>query len=113
MINIPCVNFVIFSTIDILFLVLAGCIIKKYLVAFPNKLIPILNTVASLIITCVWGVASNHDHPLFFCAQVGVIYGLASIGLHQMVKQTVDYFKIRNYMKKELNKKSRIISMSD
>lgn len=113
MIDIPCINFIVFSILDILFLNLAGYVIKRYLIAFPNKLIPILNMVASLIITCIWGVASQHNHTIFFCAQVGAIYGLASTGLHQVIKQTTDFFRIRNYLKSEQKKKSHIVTMSD
>lgn len=113
MINVSCVDFIIFSILDILFLNIAGYIIKKYFVVFPNKMIPMLNTLTSLIITCIWGVASEHNHTILFCAQIGIIYGLASIGLHQITKQTIDYFRIRKYMKKQYKNKSHIISMSD
>lgn len=113
MINITCVNFIIFSIVDILFLTLAGYINKRYIIAFPNKLIPILNILTSLVITCLWGVISKHDHTILFCAQVGVIYGMASIGLHQAIKQTIDYFKIRRYIREKFSDESHIVSMSD
>lgn len=113
MINIPCVSFTVFGAFNILCLALAGFILKKYLIRFPNKLIPILNVFASIVITCIYGVLSNHVHLLYFYIFIGMIYGLASVGLHQMVKQTRDYFKLKKYMKDRYIKEGHTISMSD
>ena len=113
MINVSCVSFIVFSILDILFLNFIGHIVKKRFVVFPNKLIPILNIILSLIATCIWGVFSEHNYAISIYIQIGIVYGLASVGLHQVVKQTIDYFKIYNYIKKGQKKKSHIVSMSD
>lgn len=112
MINLKCVNFILFSIFDILCLTLGGHIVKKHIKPFPNKMIPLLNTVMSLIATCVWSILSKHTHSILFCGYMGLVYGLASIGLHQVIKQTISYFKLRKYLKNN-NEKSHIVSMSD
>lgn len=112
MITLRCLSFMLFSILDILCLTIGGYIIKKRIRPFPNKLIPLLNTVVSFIAACVWSVASKHTHSILFCGYIGIVYGLASIGLHQIIKQTINYVKIRRYIKNN-DRKSQIVSMSD
>ena len=72
---------------------------------FPNKLIPILNLIAAVLLVCIWEPLIKANWPLSLRIFNGVIYGLCATGLHQLFKQTHTFFRLRKYKKQLLAKK--------
>lgn len=112
MTNLMHSNFVFFSTMDILCLSIGTFILKKYVRKFPHKLIPIFNVMISTVLTWLWALKEGHACLMYI--QIGFCYGLSSVGLHQLIKQTNNYIRICKYKKQKRKAHSEhIITMSD
>lgn len=103
-------SFILYSIICIICLCLCGYIIKRYVFVYPNKLIPIFNVIFSVVMSCVWSLGIEHKLDILFIFFVGTIYGLASVGLHQIIKQTYTHIKMMG-LRKSGKKRGRRVSI--
>ena len=110
MIRIYDLKFSIFSLVDILGLCLCGFILKKYINKFPNKLTPIVVVSLSLVTSFFYLSYHFGGFPIHFYLITGLENGLASIGLHQIYKQTSRYLKIKRVFKNFKKDERKIIS---
>lgn len=107
-------RFVIYSILDILSLYIGCFILKKYAKGFPEQFIPLVAILLSIIVSIIWCYGGAITAHPFFYVFIGCIQGLATVGLHQLIKQIRQYFYFKKQSKilKENNrrKQSRIIS---
>lgn len=104
-------RFSIFIMIDILGLCLCSFLLKRFVKKFPNKLIPLVNVITSIITTVLYlDYHFNKKAPLLFLFVMGVIDGLAATGLHQLIKQTKQYVFIKGKLKHFKKDKRKIVS---
>lgn len=103
-------KFSIFSLVDVLGLCLCSFILKKYVKKFPNKLIPIVDVVLSLITSLLYLTYHFSGFPIRFYIITGIENGLAAVGLHQLIKQTKQYLKIRKIFKNFKKDERKVIS---
>lgn len=97
--------FIKYAALVPLCICLGAYIIKRFIVKFPNKLIPVLNLIVAILLVCIWGPLIKAHWPLSLRIFNGVIYGLCATGLHQIFKQTHTFFRLRKYKKQLLTKK--------
>lgn len=62
-------------------------IYKRYTPA-EGKLLPVLSIVTGILLACVWALAFDHLSLIGAYALAGLLSGLASVGVYQIVKPT-------------------------
>lgn len=111
MISLFDARFSMFLIFDVLGLCLCSFLLKKFIKKFPNKLIPLTNVIVSLITTLIYLDFHFDNHaPIFFRVVMGILDGLAAVGLHQFIKKTYQYFIINWKIKNFKKDKRKIIS---
>lgn len=101
-------NFLIFTAVCILFLNIGMMILKKYCKAIPDQLLPIIALISSVTATMIWYNVGTTHASLWFYLEEGITNGLASVGLHQLIKQLKRYFSVKKYLKyPELDRRKR------
>lgn len=98
-------RFMIYSILDMLCLYIGCFILKKYAKGFPEQYIPVVAVVLSIIVSIIWCYGGAITAHPFFYVFVGFIQGLATVGLHQLIKQIRErfYFKKQEKILKENN----------
>ncbi|WP_445622569.1 holin [Lacticaseibacillus paracasei] len=64
-------------------------IFKRYTPA-DGKLLPILSIVTGILLACVWAMAFDHLPLIGAYALAGLLSGLSSIGVYQIIKPNAE-----------------------
>lgn len=91
--------FITYGALVPLSICLGSYFLKNKIPQFPNRLIPIVNLIVSMLLVTLWYPLIIMHYPLPLRIFNGILYGLAATGLHQLVKQTRDYIRIKKYIK--------------
>ena len=106
-------RFSFFCFADIVLLCFMSFVLKKFVKKFPNKLIPIVDVVVSLLTTISYIRYKGIEVPLHFTIIMGIVDGLAAVGLHQVYKQTKAYFVLKKLMRTSINSKKKYRKISN
>lgn len=99
MIGFLYIIFIKYGAIVPLCILLGAYVIKHYIPAFPDKLIPIVNIIVSVLCLIFWSPLIKAPWPLNLRIFNGVLYGFAATGIHQTWKQLRAFFRIKKYRK--------------
>lgn len=110
MISIFWTNFLTFTLVDILGLYLGCYLVKKYIRKFPEQLIPIIAVISSVLLSFIWVQIRDVNHVMYFYLEIGIVHGLAVVGLNQLYKQTRKYILYRRALKvlKKVRKQKKV-----
>lgn len=96
------------SIIVIVSLFISSMVLQKYLIAYPNELLPITNGVLGSILLTICLSINNPHIQVGFTLLFGFILGLSSVGLHQLITKTRRYFILKRFTKlRELQRRRK------
>ena len=104
-------KFSLFIIFDVLGLYLCSFLLKRVVKKFPNKLIPLVNVILSIVTTMLYlDYHFEHKAPIRFLFVMGCLDGLAATGLHRLIKQTHQYLTIKKTISNLKKDKRKVIS---
>lgn len=91
---------IIITLIDLCLLVIGCQIIKKHFQQLPDTLIPLVCVLLSTVVSLILVKFIIFEDKYLFLLHIGIINGLAAVGLNQLYRQTRRYILVKRAQKK-------------